>query len=411
MQTHAAHLARTLVARGHTVEVLTYRVSTRIERADAPAYDAALPYRVHRALTRISHAHNLDLIEAHVTRFNPDVMYASTVFYGEIRARCGVPVVARSVGNDVLRPWIVYPFRPLARLVSTRWFEDRAYRFFRSLDYPERLEAVWRAARRRRMVASARCHSAILANSEFTEGLLHDIGVAATRVRRVIGGVDASRFADRKPADKARLRAAYGIDPDAWLLLTACRLVKKKGVDFLIDSMARVRGAIPHAHLLIVGSGKEFKRLRKRAARTETAEHITFAGRVPHTAVADLYGMADVFVLASRVWIDPSTGLRDVETMGRVLCEANAAGIPVVAARSGGIPSVIDDGQNGLLFPPDDPDGLTRALVSLAGQPDLRGHLVTNGRRSARERFDWQHIVDAHEDTFVGVLNTVGGSQ
>jgi len=134
MQTHAAHLAATLVTRGHQVEVLTYRVSTRIEHSQSPAYDAALAYPVHRDLTRISHAHNLDLIESHVTRFRPDVVYASTVFYGEIRTRCGIPVVARSVGNDVLRPWIVYPFRPLARLVSTRWFEDHAYRFFRNLD-------------------------------------------------------------------------------------------------------------------------------------------------------------------------------------------------------------------------------------------------------------------------------------
>ena len=410
MQTHAAHLAGTLVDRGHQIEVLTYRVSTRIERAESPAYDAGLSYPVRRALTRISHAHNLDVIEAHVARFQPDLVYASTVFYGEIHARCGVPVVARSVGNDVLRPWIVYPFRPLARLVSTRWFEDRAYRFFRNLDYPERLEAIWRAARRDRMVASARCHSAILANSAFTEGLLRDIGVAAGRVRRVVGGVDAGRFGGTDAEARARLRAAYDVPPDAWLMLTACRLVKKKGVDFLIDSVAAVRAQVPRAHLLIVGSGKEFKRLRKRAAASPCAEHITFAGRVPHEAVAELYAAAEVFVLASRVWVDPATGLRDAETMGRVLCEANAAGIPVVAASSGGIPSVITDGDNGLLFPPDDPVGLTRALAALAGDAGLRRRLVENGRRMASERFDWAHIVDAHEDTFVGVLQQAGAA-
>ena len=84
------------------------------------------------------------------------------------------------------------------------------------------------------------------------------------------------------------------------------------------------------------------------------------------------------------------------------------AGIPVVAARSGGIPSVITDGENGLLFSPDDPAELTHALVALAGDPGLRRRLIANGRRTASERFDWQHIVDAHEDAFVGALQQAG---
>jgi phosphatidyl-myo-inositol dimannoside synthase len=70
-------------------------------------------------------------------------------------------------------------------------------------------------------------------------------------------------------------------------------------------------------------------------------------------------------VLASREQVDPRTGLRDVETMGRVLCEAHAAGVPVVASRSGGIPSIVDHGRNGLLFEENDLDGLIHGIERL----------------------------------------------
>jgi len=404
MQTHAIYLARRLASRGYPLEVLTYRSAS--DTADAVrAVDAALPFPVKRVLTRLGHHRNLDLIADEARAFGADLVYTSTVFYGALSERLGLPVVARSVGNDVLRPWIAWPLRFGSRLVSQPWVEAHLYRFFRRLDYPEWVEAMWRERRRRVMVESARAIDCILANSDFTAELLTDVGVSDTRVSVLTGGVSAGRFAEATSA--GRVREQHGIDAEAKVLLTACRMVRKKGVDFLIDRMGAIVEACPSAHLLLVGDGRHYRRFRRAAEGSPVSHRITFAGKVDHRRIDEYYAAADVFVLASRVQVDPLTGLRDAETMGRVLCEANAASLPVIAARSGGIPSVIEHGVNGLLFEPDDEESLLAQLRALLSSESLRQGLVERGRLRASQEFDWAHIVSEHERCFEELLDDV----
>lgn len=405
MQTHAIYLAQALAQRGYPVEVLTYRAVKAADESEAEAFDAAQPFPIHRILSRLGHHRNLDLLEQRARSFRAELVYCSTIFYGELSARLGIPVVSRSVGNDVLRPWIAWPLPLGSRIVSTPWFEDRLYRFFRKLDYPEPIEAMWRARRRALMEDSARRQTRILANSDFTRGLLEEIGVEEQRVEVLTGGVAADLFSAISP--NPELLERHGIPPGRFLMLTACRMVRKKGVDFLIDRMEELVARMPDAHLMLVGSGRHAKRFRKAAASSSVADHVTFAGRVPHHEIQAYYAVADVFVLASRVQVDPATGLRDAETMGRVLCEANAAGVPIVAARSGGIPSVIEDGVNGLLFAPDDMASLAAALEKLRADPALRARLVANGREKAESKFDWSVIIREHERCFEEVLTDV----
>ena len=125
-----------------------------------------------------------------------------------------------------------------------------------------------------------------------------------------------------------------------------------------------------------------------------------FVGRVEHDAMPAHYWAADAFVLASRVHVSPRSGLADVETMGRVLCEANAAGTPVLASRSGGIPSVIEHGVNGRLFEVDDIDDFITQARALREQPDETRAMVDRGRAIAAQRFDWSVIVGRHEQLF-----------
>lgn len=403
MQAHAVHLARGLAKQGWPLEVLTYRPADRKDARDARRYDAQLPFRVHRVLSRVGHFHNLDVLERAGAELRAGLVYSSTVFYGELGDRLGVPVVCRSAGNDVLRPWIAYPFRLGSRWVATPWIDQRAYRFFRKLSYPEMVEALWRERRRALMTASARRVGRVLANSKFTADLLHEIGVNASRVHIVTGGVDASAYAKARAGSGNRLRSALAIAPERRVLLTACRMVAKKGIELLLASMNALLERVPAAHLLIAGSGRYERRFNRLAAASPAAHRIQFVGAVPHDDMPEYYAMADAFVLASRVHVDPRTGLKDAETMGRVLCEANAAGVPVVAARSGGIPSVIRDGHNGLLFEPDDTASLVDAVARVF-EPGVSARLVEAGLRASRERFDWSVIVREHEHCFESLL-------
>ncbi len=391
MQTHAIHLAHHLHARGHHVDVVTYR-----NRSDEElAYDARLPFPVHRTLSRLSHWYNIDAVCALVN--GADLIYASTVFYGLAGERTGVPVVCRSAGNDVQRPWIAYPFRFASGLLSMRWLDERIYAAFRRWRSPEWTQSIFREARWKLMLRSARANHYILANSGFTNELLRQLGIPSKHREVLPGGVDCARFA----------RPLIPRDPDSRHLLTVCRLVPKKGIDFLLRAFAAYRMDAPLATLTIVGDGPLRSRFEALAARLGLGDSVRFAGRVPFACVPEFYWSADALILPSRDEIHEASGTRDVETMGRVLCEANAAGLPVIAARCGGVPSVIRHEANGLLFLPCDQDALVGSLRRVFADSALRRKLIQNGIRTAREKFDWSVIMKRHEKIFAKLENHV----
>lgn len=408
MQTHALYLVRYLAQRGYPVEVATYQPSSDEERAAVGGFDGRLGVPVHRRLSRLAYWHSLGVLTDIGRRFGPDLIYCSNVYYGFLGERLGVPVLCRSVGNDVLRPWIAYPFRPASRLLASPAVDEQLYRFFRRLDYPEAVEALFRRQRRELMKASARQMDLVIANSDFTSDVLHTIGVSAGRVRQLVGGVDAERFGEangqRRGAAAAARRAALGIPADAHLLTTACRLVAKKGVDFLLRSFVGLHQRMGDAHLLVIGDGRHAGRHRRLAESLGIGSSVTFVGQVPHEQIHHLYWISDLFVLSSRLQRDPRTGIVDAETMGRVLCEANAAGVPTVAARTGGIPSVITDEVNGLLFEPEDEASFIDCVLRMREDRALAERLVETGCRLAKQKFDWSVILAQHECFFADAL-------
>ena len=399
MQTHGVHLVRHLAQRGYPAAVLTHG-PTRADEVDRwRVVDADMPLPVHRILSRLSHWATLGRIEAFARRWQPDLIYCSTVFYGLLRQRLDVPVLCRSVGNDVMRPWIAWPFRPLSRLLGVALLERWLVDLYERLHSPDWVERLARERRRQLTEASARQMTTVIANSHFTAGLLHRTGVRPERVEVLVGGVDAARF-DPRGSDRQASRRRLGLPAGAWLLTTACRLVPKKGVDFLLSAFAGLRRHMPDAQLVIIGSGPKARHWQALARATGLGGVVHFVGRVEHQAMPDHYWAADAFVLASRVHVSRRSGLADVETMGRVLCEANAAGVPVLASRCGGIPSVIEHGVNGRLFEPDDIDDFIAQACALRRDETETRAMVEQGLTLAAQRFDWSVIVGRHEQLF-----------
>ncbi len=402
MQTHAVNLARHLAARGYTVEIATHRVNDPVLAAAAQRFDAAFPVRVHRCLSRLGFWRNVEVLQRLARQFRADLIYSSTVFYGPLAECTGLPVICRSVGNDILRPWQGYPYRMLASLVGAREMERLIRGWLEHGCYPEWAEVLFRRARHALMRESARAHRCVLANSEFTRGLLLDLGVEAGRIMVVTGGVDASRF--RRPDVSAgALRAELGLPVDAFILLTACRFVAKKGIDLLLHAVRELRSDL-RIYLVIAGDGRDRAKYEAMASDLGVRPQVSFRGRIEHGRIEKYFWAADAFVLASRESVNPYTGTRDLETMGRVLCEANAAGVPVIASASGGIPSVVADGENGLLFPEGDLTGLCAAVRRLAGELGLARRLADRGVERAQAAFDWNVIMEHHERAFADAV-------
>ncbi len=394
MQTHADYLSRYLAARGYQIRVVTYQTTSVEERQEAARHDASLPFPVERCLSRLGYCNNLDLLTAIAEGLQPDLIYCSTVFYGALEQRTGIPVICRCVGNDVLRPWITWPFQFLSATLSAHWLESFVMRRYRRYHSPEWISAFFRRRRRQLMERSVLSMRLVLANSRFTDDLLAAIGLPAARRKVLVGGVDVPRFAGARPATR-------GIPPNRYVLMTACRIVAKKGIDFLLRAFARLRETMPDAYLVIVGDGPHLAKMQRLAVELQIAGDVHFAGRVPHREIAAYYAAADLFILASRESVAAISGERDVETMGRVLCEANAARVPVIASRSGGIPSVIEHEQNGLLIEPEDEPALLAAIHRLRHDPALRQALTAEGATRAHNKFDWPAILLAHEEAFL----------
>ncbi|MBX9600720.1 MAG: glycosyltransferase family 4 protein [Bryobacteraceae bacterium] len=390
MQTHAVEIANRLHAAGHTLEVLTYRA-----RDDAALrFDAALASPVRRVLSRVSFWRNIELA-AEAARA-ADLIYASTIYFGLAGERAGVPVVCRSAGNDLQRPWIAYPFRFGSAALSAPWFEDRAYRWFRRRRGPEWLDRLLKQTRRDLARASAAANDHVFANSRYTAELLAAIAIPPARREVLCGGVDAEAFgAARQKREEAR--AAFGVAAGEFCVLTACRLVPKKGIDFLLRAMAAA-GGDPWT-LLVAGDGPYRRDYRVLAESLGLLDRVRFAGRLPHTAMPGCFAAADAFVLSSHD-VAVGDGAVDAETMGRVLCEANAAGVPVLASRCGGVESVVECGVNGLLFEPRNPAAFLEALERLRRDGKLRRRIVEGGLEAARTRFDWRVIVRRHQQVF-----------
>ncbi len=189
-------------------------------------------------------------------------------------------------------------------------------------------------------------------------------------------GFDAQLFRPATP--DPLLRARYAPD-GAPLILYAGRLVTFKGLDFLLDALAK----LPGAHLILAGDGPHRASLEAQAARLGITERAHFIGNRPHTELPLLHAISDVFVI-------PST---DHETFCLAACEAMSCERPVVAARTGGLVEVVRDGETGLIVPPGDAGALADALRTLIADPALRAQMGRAGRAWTNEMFTWDRVI------------------
>ncbi len=181
-------------------------------------------------------------------------------------------------------------------------------------------------------------------------------------------GVDTEMFQPHLATQQMRSRLSNG-HPDSPLLLYVGRLSAEKE----IEQIKPVLECFPNARLALVGNGPNREVLEEHFKGTAT----NFVGYLQGLELASAFACADAFVFPSRT-----------ETLGLVLLEAMAAGCPVVAARSGGIPDIVTDGVNGYMFDPSDPGGAIAATKRLLEAKDTREQMRQNARLEA-EKWGW----------------------
>jgi glycosyltransferase involved in cell wall biosynthesis len=199
-----------------------------------------------------------------------------------------------------------------------------------------------------------------------------------------------------RPPAVAVGRGSFGFGSDEILLVTVGRLVARKAVGQLISLVEKLRRH--RAHLLIIGTGPEERRLKDTAAARGVADSVHFFGHVGELDKFRLLRMSDIYVSTSQH-----------EGFGLVFLEAMASGLPVLCYGHGGQVDFLLDGQTGYLVPLNDLTAFTERCRELIGNPDLRRTIGEHNRERA-ESFYIETYARRYEGVFRDAIGTRAAS-
>ncbi len=197
-------------------------------------------------------------------------------------------------------------------------------------------------------------------------------------VEVIPNGVDTNKFENRELRIKNEGKT---------ILITTSRLVKKNGVEDIIKAMSLLSKDISFQ---VLGSGPLDNRLRGVARSLGLENRVQFVGFVNQAEIPKFLHRADIFIRPSLT-----------EGMGNSFIEAMAAGLPVIATPVGGIVDFLVDPDKsshkpptGLFVPPRDYKAIARAVERLVKNERLRETLIANGKRLAKEKYDWNMLAE-----------------
>lgn len=192
---------------------------------------------------------------------------------------------------------------------------------------------------------------------------------------------------------KYNLKKEFGLDEDTQIVLTAGRIItgrknmlKEKGMINLIEAFSRISPRYPKMRLLI-GVAKSTENLKAEFdiayemllgyIKIYSVESKTIVKMFELDQMPNVYRGSDVLVLPAE----------KNETLGQIFIEAMACGLPVIGAKTGGMPEIISDNYNGYLVQPNDPSILAQKIEKILSDQDIRNRFIENGHKTVEEKF------------------------
>ena len=198
-------------------------------------------------------------------------------------------------------------------------------------------------------------------------------------IRVIYNGVDINKFQSNQKSET--LPAGRQVRNQKFTVLYVGRLIKRKGVKYLIDAFAKLN-AQNDCRLLIAGTGNLEDKLKKQVVELNQTKSVYFFGAVPHSVLPQIYRQSDVFVL-------PSFN----EGMSNTMLEAMASGLPIVATDTGGTKELIKG--NGMIIDKGSSDSILQALKTLKANKRMREEFGLNSSIRARE-MGWGKIAEKY---------------
>ena len=303
-------------------------------------------------------------IEAMIRRFRPDLVHCATEFaigrVGQIAARrTRIPLVS-SYHTD---------FAKYADAYGTSWLSGAVTSY------------LGRFHRRSRRVFTP----STVSRADLLRLNVPDVEVWGR-------GVDAELFHPGRRSQE--MRAAFGMG-SRFTFLYVGRLAPEKRAGQIIDAFRLASEQLPRGviHLIMAGTGPD-----EAALRSAAPQGVTFLGYLHRRSrLPDLYANCDAFVFASIT-----------ETLGLVVLEALASGLPVIASPAGGVRDHLKDGKNGVAYREGDTGAMAQAMVKLAEDWTLTQRLSRGARRTA-EALTWEHELDRLDQSYREVCEAAAG--
>jgi len=213
-------------------------------------------------------------------------------------------------------------------------------------------------------------------------------GFSSDNITVISPGVDVHTFHPSKPEDK-KIEAGL---PNKYIFCLS-RIDANKGHDLLLQAFDIVKDRIPDVDLVIGGGSPKPQQTEKEVLSTmkritnekKMQDRVRFVGYIPDELLVTYYQQAQVFVLPSIF-----------EPFGMTVLEAMSCAIPVVASKFGGIRTVINSGENGLLVDPADEVRFAEAIIRILEDRSLAEHLGNEGSATIHRYFSWEAIAEKH---------------
>jgi len=358
----ATELGIELAARGHEIHFITYSQPFRLAGREAniryhevpvsnyplfeyPPYDLALATR----MAEVAELHSLDLLHVHYAIPHS----VSALLARQMLATRGrhLPFITTLHGTDITLVGLDRSYLPITKF---------------GINESDGVTAI---------------------SSHLRDRTRENLGI--TREIEVIRNFVNCDFYVRNPELVAEQRPRFA-RPGESLLVHLSNFRPVKRVLDVIETFARVSRALP-ARLLMIGDGPERSAAEFLAMRLGVGDRVDFVGKQEN--VNELLALSDLMLMPS-----------EMESFGLAALEAMACRVPAVATRVGGVPELIEDGVNGLLYEIGDVDGMAAGAISILSDPALLERLSTAARRTAQDHFCASRIIPLYEKYYERIL-------
>lgn len=258
--------------------------------------------------------------------------------------------------------------------------------YFRGKDATEALRRSRRVSAYRKMFAGL---SGVFAVSRFLLDNLAELGLRHPNSFVVPSGVNVQTFRPREKEPK--------------LIVSVGRFVEKKSPQITVEAFIRIANRHPDARLEMIGHGPLLNHCKKIVARAGKTQQCIFHGQRDHRFIAERMGAAELFVQHS---VTAKNG--EAEGLPSAIQEAMACGTGILSTRHAGIPSVVEEGVNGMLVDEFDQAGFGKTLNRLLEDDDLRRSMSRAARQYAEQNFDYR---DLYKIVETRIRTTVEGNR